>query len=156
MNERLIKLSAQFASTIDVQPAFRDETSWKVGKENLVELATALRNHPETPFAILIDVTAVDFTSANGTIEMVYHLASHNDNVVLRLKVALAADDPTIPTLSHIWRSADWLEREVYDLFGVRFSNHPDLRRIVMPDDYPGHPLLKEHPLCPQEDCDDF
>lgn len=156
MNEQLIKLAGQFSSLIEPLPAFRDECAWKVAKERLVELANALKHHADVPFAVLFDVTAVDQTPNNGTIEMIYHLYSHTIHGYVRLKVVLPADAATVPTLSHLWKSADWLEREVYDLFGVTFTDHPDLRRLLMPDDYDGYPLLKEHALCPQGDCDDF
>lgn len=156
MNELLSRLSSQLAGLFEALPEFRGATVWKVSKANLVDLAGKLRDHPEAPFQLLIDLTAVDLSPINGTIEIVYHLGSTKDPTILRLKVPLQANDPTVPSVSHLWKSAVWLEREVFDLFGVRFSGNPDLRRLLMPDDYEGHPLLKEHPLCPQEDCDDF
>lgn len=156
MNALLEKLAGQLSGSIEVLPAFREECSWKVSREKLLELTNSLKNNSELPFEVLFDVTAVDLTPSNGTIEVVYHVYSHKIHGFVRLKVAIPSDKPEIPTLSGIWKSAEWLEREVFDLFGVRFTDHPDLRRLVMPDDYEGYPLLKEHPLCPQGDCDDF
>ncbi len=156
MKEQLSRLAGQFSSAIEILPAFRDECSWKVSREKLIELANSLKNHPDLPFEVLFDVTAVDLTPSNGTIEIIYHVYSHRIHEFVRLKVAVPSEKPEVPTLSRIWESANWLEREVYDLFGVRFLDHPDLRRLVMPDEYVGYPLLKEHPLCPQEDCNDF
>ena len=156
MNELLIKLAGQLSGTIEILPAFREECSWKVSREKLIDLADSLKSNPDIPFEVLLDVTAVDLTPSNGTIEIIYHVYSHKIHDFVRLKVALPAEKPEIPTVSKIWKSAEWLEREVFDLFGVTFLNHPDLRRLVMPDEYVGYPLLKEHPLCPQGDCDDF
>lgn len=154
MNESLKKLSDQYSLAVEVLPSFRDECAWKTSREKLVDLLSALRQHSEHPFEALVDVTGVDRTPLNETIEVVYHLYSHAIQSYVRVKVPLPSADPVIPTVSHIWKSANWLEREVFDLFGVKFSSHPDLRRLLMPDDYDGYPLLKEHPLCPQGDCD--
>ncbi|MBF0501310.1 MAG: NADH-quinone oxidoreductase subunit C [Candidatus Riflebacteria bacterium] len=149
-------MTDQFSGSIEVLPAFRNECSWKINPDKFIGLVTSLRNHAEFPFEVLFDVTAVDKTPVNGTIEVVYHLFSHKINGFIRLKVAVSSETPILPTISHIWNSANWLEREVYDLFGVKFSDHPDLRRLMMPDEYEGFPLLKAHPLCPQGDCNDF
>ena len=92
-------------------------------------------------------VTAVDRFPADPRFELVYHLHSIDRNERLRLKARISGADPVIESVTGVWRSANWYEREVFDLFGVRFTNHPDLRRILMPDDWEGHPLRKDYPI---------
>ena len=94
----------------------------------------------------LSTVTAVDRYPAEPRFEVVYHLHSIERNERVRLKCRLEGDDPEIESVTSVWRSANWYEREVFDLFGIRFRNHPDLRRIMMPDDWEGHPLRKDYP----------
>ena len=94
----------------------------------------------------LVDVTAVHWPDDPQPLEMVYHLYSYARNDRLRLKVRVGTDEP-VPSVSGIWKSADWNERETYDMFGIKFTGHPDLRRILMPDDYTDFPLRKEFPL---------
>ena len=120
-----------------------DETH-KLGR--LVEICTWLRDDPATSYDFLVDVTAAHWPEDPQPIEMIYHLYSHSRNDRLRLKTR-AADRGPVPTLTGIWKSADWNEREAYDMFGIRFEGHPDLRRILMPEDYTDFPLRKEFPL---------
>jgi NADH-quinone oxidoreductase subunit C len=98
-------------------------------------------------FVRLSTVTAVDRYPSEPRYEVVYHLHSIQRNERLRLKCRLAAHDPFIESVTSVWRGADWYEREVFDLFGIRFTGHPDLRRIMMPDDWEGHPLRKDYPI---------
>jgi NADH-quinone oxidoreductase subunit C len=98
-------------------------------------------------FVRLSTVTAVDRYPSEPRYEVVYHLHSIERNERLRLKCRLAAHDPSIESVTSVWRGADWYEREVFDLFGIRFTGHPDLRRIMMPDDWEGHPLRKDYPI---------
>ncbi len=98
-------------------------------------------------FIRLSTVTAVDRFPAEPRFELVYHLHSIDRNERLRLKARISGADPVIESVTGVWRSANWYEREVFDLFGVRFTNHPDLRRILMPDDWEGHPLRKDYPI---------
>ncbi len=98
-------------------------------------------------FVRLSSVTAVDRYPAEPRFEVVYHLHSIERNERLRLKARLAGANPEIESATSVWRSANWYEREVFDLFGIRFSGHPDLRRIMMPDDWEGHPLRKDYPV---------
>jgi len=98
-------------------------------------------------FVRLSTVTAVDRYPAEPRFEVVYHLHSVERNQRVRLKCRVRGEDPVIESVTGVWRSADWYEREVFDLFGIRFLNHPDLRRIMLPDDWEGHPLRKDYPV---------
>ena len=101
-------------------------------------------------FVRLSTVTAVDRYPAEPRWEIVYHLHSIERNERVRLKCRLAGAEPAIESVTGVWRGANWYEREVFDLFGVRFLQHPDLRRIMMPDDWEGHPLRKDYPITGQ------
>jgi NADH-quinone oxidoreductase subunit C len=98
-------------------------------------------------FIRLSSVTAVDRYPAEPRFEVVYHLHSVERNDRIRLKCRVRGEDPVIESVAPVWRSANWYEREVFDLFGIHFLNHPDLRRIMMPDDWEGHPLRKDYPI---------
>lgn len=119
----------------------------------VIELLKHLKYKLERPFPLLYDLTAIDMRAYSNTGEkpanpffIVYHLLSFERNCDLRIKVGLTSDYPSIPSIVSIWPSANWYEREVYDMFGIRFTGHPDLRRILMPTSWNGHPLRKEHP----------
>jgi NADH-quinone oxidoreductase subunit C len=98
-------------------------------------------------FVRLSSVTAVDRHPAEPRFEVVYHLHSVERKLRVRLKCRLAGHDPSIESVTSVWRSANWYEREVFDLFGIRFTGHPDLRRIMLPDEWEGHPLRKDSPI---------
>jgi len=98
-------------------------------------------------FVRLSSVTAVDLYPAEPRFEVVYHLHSVERSQRVRLKCRVNGADPAIESVTSVWRGANWYEREVFDLFGIRFLNHPDLRRILMPDDWEGHPLRKDYPV---------
>jgi NADH-quinone oxidoreductase subunit C len=98
-------------------------------------------------FVRLSSVTAVDRYPAEPRFEVVYHLHSLQRNERLRLKCRISGDAPEISSVTGVWRSANWYEREAWDLFGIRFTGHPDLKRIMMPEDWEGHPLRKDYPI---------
>jgi NADH-quinone oxidoreductase subunit C len=98
-------------------------------------------------FVRLSSITAVDRHPAEPRFEVVYHLHSIERNLRVRLKCRLAGGDPVMESVTSVWRAANWYEREVFDLFGIRFTGHPDLRRIMLPDDWEGHPLRKDYPI---------
>ncbi len=98
-------------------------------------------------FERLSDLTAVDWHPREPRFEVVYHLHSVRRNLRLRLKCRLSGETPEIDSVTSVWRGADWYEREVFDLFGIRFRNHPNLRRILLPEDWDGHPLRKDYPV---------
>jgi NADH-quinone oxidoreductase subunit C len=124
-----------------------EQQALRVHREHLLDVCRALRDLPELRFSLLSDVTAVDWWPDEPRFEVVYLLASLEHKTRLRLKMALNGDEAYAPTVSTIWPGADWLEREVWDLFGIVFDGHPDLRRLLMPDDWDGHPLRKDYPV---------
>jgi len=141
---------------VDARPAV-DMPTVVVDREHLLAACRALRDDSALQFAFLADVTAVDRHPAEPRFEVVYHLACLGPAYAaatgpaparrLRLKVALPADDARVPSVVSIWPTANWPEREVFDLFGIAFDAHPDLRRVLMPDDWDGHPLRKDYPV---------
>ncbi len=125
----------------------RGETTVWIERSSIREASALLRENPKCPFNFLSDVTCVDWYPANPRFEVVYHLFSIPQKERLRVKVRLTADDPSLESVTSIWPAADFFEREVFDLFGVRFSGHPYLRRLLMPEDWEGHPLRKDYPV---------
>lgn len=98
-------------------------------------------------YRMLSNATAVDWYPSEPRFEVVYHLLCHERKMRLRLKCKLGSDSPEIQSVTSVWSSADWYEREIFDLFGIRFTGHPDLRRILLPDGWEGHPLRKDYPV---------
>ncbi len=117
-----------------------------VAAEQLLEVLRLLRDDPELAFEMLVDVTCVDYLGEEPRFEVVYHLYSLAKNHRVRLKVRVAEAAPELPSAVPFYASADWMEREVFDLYGVRFHGHPDLRRILLYDGFEGHPLRKDYP----------
>src|SRR5580765_6681579 len=118
-----------------------------VSREALPAVAQALRDRPEMAFNLLAEITAVDFWPREPRFELVYLLVSIPNRLRLRMKVRLPGDDPHVPTTVGLWPAANWLEREVWDLFGIAFDGHPDPRRLLMPEDWEGYPLRKDYPV---------
>src|SRR5947208_6972601 len=123
----------------------RDELTLEIAPAKIASVCGFLKY--DQKFVRLSSVTAVDRYPAEPRFEVVYHLHSMERNERVRLKAMLPTEDPTIESVTGVWRGANWYEREVFDLFGVRFLNHPDLRRILMPDDWEGYPLRKDYPV---------
>jgi NADH-quinone oxidoreductase subunit C len=139
-------LGGRFPEAVRAVSEFRGETTVVVDKERLRAVMTFLKANEETLYDLLVDLAGVDTGNESPRFFVVYLLHSIKYNNRLRIKVPVA-EGAAIDTVSDIWRAADWMEREVYDMFGIGFSNHPDLRRILLPDDFIGHPLRKEFPL---------
>ncbi len=114
--------------------------------DRLLEICRWLRDDPSNSYDYLVDVTATHWPDDPQPMELVYHLYSYARGDRLRIKTRVG-DQAPVPSLAGLWKSADWNEREVYDMFGIRFQGHPDLRRILMPEDYTDFPLRKEFPL---------
>jgi len=126
-----------------------------IDKKALLSLVTYLKNKP-CEYTMLLDLSCVDYLGENPRFEMVYHLFSLPRNRRLRIKARLGEDDLRISSLTGLWKNANWLEREVFDMFGVHFEGHPDLRRIFMYDCFEGYPLRKDYPLRKRQPCIKF
>ena len=126
---------------------FRGETTIVVPRELLRATAARCREDAALQFNLLTDATCVDRYPVEPRFEMNYHLVSIPRSDKLRLRVRLSGSDPSVDSLIPVWPGANWLEREVFDLFGVRFNGHTDLRRILLPDDWEGHPLRRDYPV---------
>ena len=126
---------------------YRGDLSVKFNKQNITEICRFLKEDPELEFRLCEDVTAVDWAKRKYRFTVVYHIFSLKHNFRLRLKADIDESDCTIDTVSGIWKTANWHERETYDMFGIKFNNHPDLRRMYMPEDFEYHPLRKDFPL---------
>jgi NADH-quinone oxidoreductase subunit C len=129
--------------------ATENRGQWRVAvdREALVEALTFLRDDPRTDFRMLLDVTAIDNWPGEPRFRTVHVLRSLSKRFELVLECDVPEDDCQVPTASSVFPTANWLEREVFDMFGIRFRGHPDLRRILMPDDFPDHPLRKDFPV---------
>jgi NADH-quinone oxidoreductase subunit C len=126
---------------------FRGELTIVVPRSHLRRAGELLASDPELAFTFLSDVTGVDHFPAEPRFELNYHLMSLTRRERLRLKVQVSSSDPVVETVTPVWEGANWHEREVFDLFGVRFEGHPDLRRILLPENWEGHPLRKDYPV---------
>ncbi|MBI3013998.1 MAG: NADH-quinone oxidoreductase subunit C [Candidatus Tectomicrobia bacterium] len=123
-----------------------DELTVLISAEKIVEVCRFLKEDPELSFDYLADLTGVHYPDREECLEVVYHLYSMKRRERLRLKVRVREEE-AVESVSSVWRTANWHEREAYDLVGVRFRNHPDLRRILLPEEWEGHPLRKEYPV---------
>ena len=132
---------------IERVPSIDLQTTIAISRDEVPALARVLRDRPELAFNFLAELTAVDFWPKEPRYEVVYVLVSIANRLRLRMKVRMAADDPHVATVSGVWPAANWLEREVWDLFGIAFDGHPDPRRLLMPEDWEGYPLRKDHPV---------
>jgi NADH-quinone oxidoreductase subunit C len=143
--ELLNSLGRLFGDKILGRIEFRGETTLVIAPEHLHEIAKCCRD--ELSFDYLLDISSVDNFGNDPRFEVVYELYSLTLAVHLRLKLAVSEEVCAVDTVSDIWPTADWHEREIYDMMGIKFNNHPDLRRILMWDGYPFFPLRKDFPL---------
>jgi NADH-quinone oxidoreductase subunit C len=140
------KLRDKFGAAVIDASEFLGQLSIRIDPPRIVEVCDALRVDAETPFNYLSDLTCVHLPDQReAPFEVIYNLYSISANERVRLNVAVNGEG--VESVTGVWPAADWLEREVYDLFGVNFRNHPDLRRILLPPDWEGHPLRKDYPL---------
>lgn len=127
---------------------FRGDETVVMRPEGLREAFRALKEEPKLAFNFLTDITCVDYLGKKEPrFEVVYHLCSMRTRRRLRVKVPVPEADPTVESLTPLWHGANWLEREVWDMFGIRFLGHPDLRRILLYEEFQGHPLRKDYPV---------
>jgi len=139
------RLAAWDASAVSATETFRGELTVTVASRDLRRVADFLRHDPELQFDFLSDLTATDHLPAEPRFAVVYHLLSISKRLVLRLRTWASGSDPAVASVTTIWPTANWHEREVFDLFGIRFEGHPDLTRILLPTDWEGHPLRKDY-----------
>lgn len=142
----LEKLKENFPGALVSGQLFLDQPIYTVTLDTLFEIMLYLRDSPDWSFDYLIDVTALDNLGEEKRFCVVYHLYSYRTGQLIRVKVRTTGEE-RVPSVTSIWKGADWLEREVYDLFGIEFVGHPDLRRILLPDDWHGHPLRKDYDI---------
>lgn len=144
-----VKLQEKFPQYVpEIHAQHGDETAY-VTRENIFEVAQFLKNDPEFSMNVLMDLTAVDGSGMDWSprFEVVYHFYSLSQNHRLRVKVKVSEADLNVKSLCGLWPIANWLEREVWDMFGVRFEGHPNLKRILMYEEFVGHPLRKDYPI---------
>lgn len=143
----IARLLASDAVAVEGVKYDRDEMSIYIHRDSIREACAILRDDPNCPFNFCSDVTCVDWYPQEPRFEVVYHLLSIPRKERVRLKVKLEGSSPALESVTSIWSGANYFEREVYDLFGVRFTGHPYLRRLLMPEDWEGHPLRKDYPV---------
>jgi len=144
MTER--KLRAAFGDDILAVSHFRDELTVTVSADRIVDVCTLLRDDEELAYDLLSDLCATDCPEREKRFDINYHVHSLAKGDSARIKIQVAEGEP-VPTVTGVWPGANWYEREAYDMFGVEFEGHPDLRRILMWDGFEGHPLRKDFPL---------
>jgi NADH-quinone oxidoreductase subunit C len=144
-------LKKNFEEAIVREDNFRNQQSFYIKREYLYDICRALKTEPELEFILLSDICSLDWLGdveeKEGRFEVIYNLYSLKSKFRLLLKVRLADSEPSIDTVTTIWQGANWMEREVFDLMGITFVGHPDLRKIVTPDELEGYPLRKDYPL---------
>ncbi len=139
-------LGEQFGARVLESHAWRGDVTAVIEAAALLEVAGFLRDGEESGFDMLLDVTAVDFLGRSPRFEVVYHLVATASGARIRLKVPLDGDKPALSSVVSVWPGANWLERETFDMYGIRFEGHPDLRRIYLYEEFVGHPLRKDYP----------
>jgi len=148
----LARLRERLGDRLLATHEYRGDHTAVLSREGLAAALAFCRDDDALGFDMLMDVTAVDYLRFPGRedgprFEVVYHLYSVANQHRVRLKVSVEQDDPVVPTASGLWPIANWLEREVWDMFGIRFDGHPDLRRLLLYEEFEGHPLRKDYPI---------
>jgi NADH-quinone oxidoreductase subunit C len=147
MNQQIIeKLSAFAPGSIRATHEFRGDLTVTVKKEEIVRIGEFLKNDPDLAFDMVIDLLGVDMYRPEERFEVVYNLYSLKNKAYLRLKVLVDEQDMQVPTVTGVWPGANWHERETFDMFGLKFTGHPDLRRMYMPEEFEYYPLRKDFP----------
>jgi len=140
-------LQAKFPDAIAEVVEFRGETTVVVKPESIVAVCRFVKDDPELNYNYLVDLAGVDYYPEEPRFAISYIPFAMAANARVRLKVYLPGDEPQLDSVTAVWRNADWYEREAFDMLGIKFTNHPDLRRILMPADWVGHPHRKDYPL---------
>jgi len=143
----LQKITARFGEQVSIPTDPFGLLTFETNKENIIEILKFIKEDQELKFNYLTDITAIHYPEQELPIGVIYHVHSLTNNVRVRIKVFLNAENPEIPTATTLWNGANWMERETYDFFGINFLGHPDLRRILNVDDMTVFPMLKQYPL---------
>jgi NADH-quinone oxidoreductase subunit C len=141
------KLKARFGAEVLSAEAARGEETIAIDRGRAPDILRAMRDESDYAFNMLSDLSAVDWPGRVPRFDVVYHLFSLTNRHRIRVKVGIPADDAWAHSVVDLWKAADWLERECYDMFGIEFRGHPDLRRILLYDAFKGHPLRKDYPF---------
>jgi|WetSurMetagenome_2_1015567.scaffolds.fasta_scaffold959994_1 NADH-quinone oxidoreductase subunit C len=142
----LARLKEAFPSEVLATSDYRGDETAVIAREHIKAVCRFLRDEPDLLFDMPTDLTAVDYLGQEPRFEVVYHLYSTTKRHRVRLKARVPEDDPTIDSVVELWPGFNWSEREAYDLYGIRFVGHPDLRRILLYPEFVGHPLRKDYP----------
>jgi NADH-quinone oxidoreductase subunit C len=126
---------------------YKNECVLQTDKKNIAAICNFLKNDPELLFELCEDITTIDWAKRKNRFTVVYHIYSLKNNFRLRIKTDLDESDCSVDSVTSVWKSANWYERESWDMYGIKFNNHPDLRRIYLPEDFEYHPLRKDFPL---------
>lgn len=143
----LNKLKERFPAAIVETHSYRGDDTAVVKKEAIVDICTFLRDQESLLYNFMMDLTAVDYLGREPRFEVVYHLFSLKHNRRVRIKARVPESDCTIDSVVPVWIGANWFEREVYDMYGIAFTGHPELRRILLYEEFEGHPLRKDYPI---------
>ena len=143
----LKKINDQFPELKIDATVFRDELTISFDKSFILSVCQFLKSNPELEFILCADITAIDWAKRKNRFTVVYNLYSFKNNFRVRLKTNVDESDCTIDSVTSVWNSANWQERETYDMYGIKFNSHPDLRRMYMPEEFEYHPLRKDFPL---------
>ncbi|MBL7191515.1 NADH-quinone oxidoreductase subunit C [bacterium] len=144
-------IKSEFSDLVISHHRFRGDRTVTIKKEGIHKVLQSLKEHPEFALNMLTDITAVDYLGQRPRFEIVYHLTNVNKSLRIRIKAEVPERSPEVETVTDLWLTADWLEREVFDMFGIKFKGHPDLRRILLYEEFSGHPLRKDYPWNKQQ-----
>ncbi len=142
----LNRLKEKFSEGISSGQSFLNQPTYSVSVDCLYDVMIELKDSPDWDFDYLVDLTALDYLEDEKRFCMVYHLYSYKHGKLIRVKARISEEE-VVPSVTSVWKTAGWMEREVYDLFGIEFSGHDNLKRILLPDDWHGHPLRKDYDI---------
>ena len=152
MNDLLLqKLRAQFPAAVELENEFRGELTIVIRKADILAVCRYLQSEPDLAFDSVRDICGADYHRSDERFEVIYNLYSLKNNFRLRLKVRIGESDLHVSSVAGVWKGADWLERETYDMYGILFDGHPDLKRILLPDGWTGFPLRKDYDILKQD-----
>ena len=141
------KVKEKFGAALEEISDFRDDICLAIKSGEIVALGKFLKEDPDLQFVMCKDITAIDWATRKKRFTAVYHIYSFKLNYTLRIKANIDDNPPAIESVTSVWRSADWYERETFDMYGIKFINHPDLRRMYMPEGFEHYPLRKDFPV---------